>query len=159
MLTGNILRLKVSLPFLSFSALFLSCSFTRSSRLYTFYILLCSLLFSYVLFLSWTLTITCQSVHSPLTLTHTLHTHHTHTPHALFFHTHTHTLSTCLTFSLHLLLTFSIHSPFTCFSHALPVPPPIPLPLPPLSFIFIHSPYPPHILVTPKHYRSMVTYR
>ena len=140
MLTGNILRLKVSLPFLSFSALFLSCSFTRSSRLYTFYILLCSLLFSYVIFLSWTLTITCKSVHFPLTLSYTLHTHlthtHTHTPHALYFHSHTHTpymphiLSSL---ALNILYSFTLHMLFSCSPC-----PPHPSPSPPSLFHF-HS--------------------
>jgi hypothetical protein len=48
------------------------------------------------------------SVHSPLTLTHTLHTRITHTT---CYPTHTHTL--------HAHIPFSFHSFFTCSSHAL----------------------------------------
>lgn len=71
-------------------------------------ILLYTLLFYCVLLYSWTLMLIDTSVHSPLTLTHTLHTRITHTT---CYPTHTHTL--------HAHIPFSFHSFFTCSSHAL----------------------------------------
>jgi hypothetical protein len=97
-LTGG---LKVYFSSLSLSALFLSCSFTRSLRLHTLCILLCSLLFLN----SHTHTHLCVfPFHSQ---THS-HTHHMHSP-----FTHLHTIRTS-----HSLLTHSSHSLLTHSSHA-----------------------------------------
>jgi hypothetical protein len=68
---------------------------------------------------------THTSVHSPFTLTHTIHKHLTHTPHALFINSHMHTLYTphilsSLTFhilcslTLHILSLFTLHMLFSC---------------------------------------------
>ena len=110
-LTGNFSRLKVSLSF-SFSALFLPHSFIYSLKLHTFCILLGILLFSYVLFFSWTLILIHTSVHSPFTLSHTLFFIYTlHTPHKCTLHNTSHSL---FTNSSHVLL--MPLSPFSCLS-------------------------------------------
>jgi hypothetical protein len=110
-LTGNFLRLKVSLLF--YSLLSFSLAHLLAAWGCTYCLLLCILLFSCALFLnSHTHTHLCAFLFH----FHTLFTHISHTHHMLSPFTHTHTLHTCLTFSLHSLFIFSFHahSPFSC---------------------------------------------
>ena len=136
MLTGNILRLKVSLPFLSFSALFLSCSFTRRMRLYTMHSLVLSA------FLLCAFPFLNSHDHMPVCAfpfnshAHTSHTSHTHTTCTLLSHTHTHTQympHILSSLALNILYSFTLHMLFSCSPC-----PPHPSPSPPSLFHF-HS--------------------
>ena len=113
-LTGNFLRLKVSLLF--YSLLSFSLAHLLAAWGCTYCLLLCILLFSCALFLnSHTHTHLCAFLFH----FHTLFTHISHTHHMLSPFTHTHTLHTHLTFSLHSLFTCSSHLLSTCTSHVL----------------------------------------
>jgi hypothetical protein len=118
-LTGNYLRLKVVVPLsvcLSVCLLCLSRSLTGSElRLHVLFLLLCTLLFSRVLFFSWTPTL-LHTPHTHPVLSPFTHSYTTHTPHTLSSHSPTHSPYILSSYSL---LTLFFHSPTLALSPTL----------------------------------------